>query len=216
MSWQLVCQIPPWLTLTLQPPCQWSGQGSCVLLGEVLSRKKATTPLPCSLLLYGTGTCKDVPKLSAWLLSISSRKCENHHLPSLSPGTLASSSSMVAAQLSSSVISASNQPPNLSFFCKRSLADYCFKQLPISVESVDELPVLTNLNDKMCDGPASCVRWFVPPQRHRLVVKVDDTLKENCNRWKLNSYPAPSARLAACKGPPPSLAQTKIKILSSW
>ena len=45
---------------------------------------------------------------------------------------------MVAAQLSSSVISASNQPPNLSFFCKRSLADYCFKQLPISVESVDE------------------------------------------------------------------------------
>ena len=216
MWWQLVCQIPPWLTLTLQPPCQWSGQGSCVLLGEVLSRKKATTPLPCSLLLYGTGTCKDVPKLSAWLLSISSRKCENHHLPSLSPGTLASSSSMVAAQLSSSVISASNQPPNLSFFCKRSLADYCFKQLPISVESVDKLPVLTNLNDKMCDGPASCVRWFVPPQRHRLVVKVDDTLNENQNRWKLNSYPAPSARLAACRGPPPSLAQTKIKILSSW
>ena len=149
-----------------------------------MSRKKATTPLPCSLLLYGTGTCKDVPKLSARLLSISSRKCENHHLPSLSPGTLASSSSMVAAQLSSSVISASNQPPNLSFFCKRSLADYCFKQPPISVESVesvDELPVLTNLNDKMCDGTASSVRWFVPPQRHRLVVKVDDTLNENCN-----------------------------------
>ena len=86
---------------------------------------------------------------------------------------------MVAAQLSSSVIRASNQPPNLSFFCKRSLADYCFKQLPISVECVDELPVMTNLNDKMCDGPASSVRWFVPPQRHRLVVKVDDTLNEN-------------------------------------
>ena len=39
-----------------------------------------------------------------------------YHLPSLSPGTLASSSSMVATQFWSSVMRASNQPPNLSFF----------------------------------------------------------------------------------------------------
>ena len=39
-----------------------------------------------------------------------------YHFPSLNPGTRASNSSMVAVQLSSSVISASNQPPNLSFF----------------------------------------------------------------------------------------------------
>ena len=39
-----------------------------------------------------------------------------YHLPSLSPGTRASRSSIFALQFLSSVTSASNQPPNLSFF----------------------------------------------------------------------------------------------------
>ena len=39
-----------------------------------------------------------------------------YHLPSLRPGTRASSSSIVAVQFWSSVMRASNQPPNLSFF----------------------------------------------------------------------------------------------------
>ena len=32
--------------------------------------------------------------------------------------------------------------------------------------------VKTDLDDEMCDGSASSVCWLVPPQRHRLVVKV--------------------------------------------
>ena len=39
-----------------------------------------------------------------------------YHFPSLSPGTLASNSSIVAEQVESSVTNASNQPPNRSFF----------------------------------------------------------------------------------------------------
>ena len=45
----------------------------------------------------------------------------------------------------------------------------------------------SDLDDEMCDGSASSVCWFVPPQRHRLVVKVHNPFETHMS----NEYASP-------------------------
>ena len=50
------------------------------------------------------------------------------------------------------------------------------------------LAAVTDLDDEMCDRSASGVCRFVPPQRHRLVVKVHDTCKTQMSLEKAKSF----------------------------
>ena len=79
---------------------------------------------------------------------------------------------------------------------------------------------VANLDDEMCDGSASSVCWFVPPQCHRLIVKVHNPFEimDHDGLMMKRSHQAPLARLEACKEPRPSLALTETKSidLKNW
>merc|ERR1712241_44621 len=93
----LMCQMADRFTLTdLDPAAPWSMEGLKFLC------------------LHRCGFVSQLGHDSPALLTAMTLNW--YHLPSLKPGILASSSSMVQEQLLSSVTKASNQPPNLSFF----------------------------------------------------------------------------------------------------